>query len=99
MGSKGNEKVSNVVTGSRFGPTVSLRKRNEPSLTHLKNFGVQPFGSPVMLRDNHGPVEIQPIDKGPLGKVCSSAQPVPCGEDNFEMEFISLREKEDGKKQ
>ena len=98
MGSKGKEKVSNVVTGLRFGPTVSLRKRNGPSLTHLKNFGVQPIRSPTLLRDNLGLVEIQPIDKGPLGKVCSLAQPVPCGEDNIEMEFLSLWEKEAGRR-
>ena len=49
--------------------------------------------------DNLGLVEIQSIDKGPLGKVCSSTQPEPCGEDNIEMEFLSLREKEAGRKQ
>ena len=94
MGSKGKEKVSDVVIGLRFGPA-----RNGPSLTHLKNFGVQPIGPPALLRDNLGLVEIRSIDKGPLGKVCSSAQPEPCGEDNIEMKFLSLREKEAGRKQ
>ena len=32
-------------------------------------------------------------------KVCSSAQPEICKESNFELEFISLREKEVGRKQ
>ena len=99
MGFKGKEKVSDVVTGPQFGLAVSLRKRNGPSLTHLKNFGVQPIRPPAILRDNLGLVEIQPIDKGSLGKVCSSTQPVSCGEDNIEMEFLSLREKEAGRKQ
>ncbi|RVX15735.1 hypothetical protein CK203_005480 [Vitis vinifera] len=83
MGSKGKEKVSDVVIGLRFGPA-----RNGPSLTHLKNFGVQPIGPPALLRDNLGLVEIRSIDKGPLGKVCSSAQPEPCGEDNIEWSFL-----------
>ena len=99
MGSKGKEKVSEVEIGSRFGPAVSLRKRNGPFLTHLKDFRVQSIGPSAMLRVSHSPTEFQPTDKGPSGKVCSSVQPVFYGEDNIELEFISLREKEAGRKQ
>ena len=57
MGSKGKENVSEVEIGPQFGLAVSLRKRNEPSLTHLKDFGMQSIGPSAMLRDSHGPTE------------------------------------------
>ena len=48
MGSKGKEKVSEVEIGQRFGPAMSLRKSSGSFLTHLKDFGVQPFGPSAM---------------------------------------------------
>ena len=99
MGSEGKEKVAVVENGPPFGPSVPLRNRLGPSLTQLKAFGVQPIGPSVLLRDSHGPSKIQPTDKGLSVKVCSSAQPEFCKESNFELEFISLREKEVGRKQ
>ena len=57
MGSKGKEKVSKVEIGPRFGLAISLRKSNGPSLTHLKDFGVQSIGPSAILRDSHGPTE------------------------------------------
>ena len=99
MGSKSKEKVAVVENGPPFGPSVPLRNRLGPSLTQLKAFGVQPIGPSVLLRDSHGPSKIQPTDKGLSVKVCSSAQPEFCKESNFELEFISLREKEVGRKQ
>ena len=98
-GSKGKEKVAVVENGPPFGPSVPLRNRLGPSLTQLKAFGVQPIRPSVLLRDSHGPSEIQPTDKELSVKVCSSSQPEFCKESNFELEFISLREKEVGRKQ
>ncbi|RVW16721.1 hypothetical protein CK203_076389 [Vitis vinifera] len=98
-GSKGKEKVAVVENGPPFGPSVPLRNRLGPSLTQLKAFGVQPIRPSVLLRDSHGPSEIQPTDKELSVKVCSSSQPEFCKESNFELEFISLREKEAGRKQ
>ena len=88
-----------VEFGPRSGPDVSLRNRNGQSITHLKDFGVQPIGPSAMLRDSHGSAEFQPTDKGPSGNVCPSVQPELCKEDNFELEFISQQEKEAGRKQ
>ena len=49
---------------------------------------MQPGGPSVTRRK--GPVEVQ-FNKGPVGIL---AQPGPCGEANFELEFLSVREKE-----
>ena len=91
-GSKGKEKVLNVEIGPRLGLAVSQRKSSGPFLTHLKDFGVQPFGP--LVTNSHGPTEFQ-LTKGPLGK--SLAQPGSYGEVNFELEFLSMWEKEVGR--
>ena len=75
--------------GLRFGPAVAQRKSSGPFLTHLKDFGVQPFG--LSVTNINGPAEVQ-LNKGPLGKYL--AQSGSCGEVNIELEFLSMREKE-----
>ena len=75
--------------GLRFGPAVAQRKSSGPFLTHLKDFGVQPFG--LLVTNSNGPAEVQ-LNKGPLGKYL--AQSGSCGEVNIELDFLSMREKE-----
>ncbi|RVW53705.1 Dolichol-phosphate mannose synthase subunit 3 [Vitis vinifera] len=78
-GSKGKEKVLEEEFGPRFGPNMVQRKSSGPLLSRFKDIGEQPGGPSVKRRK--GPVE-------------SLAQPGLCGEANFELEFLSAREKE-----
>ncbi|RVW79959.1 hypothetical protein CK203_047502 [Vitis vinifera] len=58
-----------------------------------------PIRPPAILRDNLGLVEIQPIDKGPLGRFAPQPNLCPVGKTILRWSFLSLREKEAGRKQ
>ncbi|RVW45344.1 hypothetical protein CK203_104388 [Vitis vinifera] len=87
-GPKGKEKALEEETGPRLGPFLDKSKSSGLSLSCLKDFGVQPGGPSV--KKKKGSAENQP-KKGPLEALAQSGLP---GEANFELEFLSSREKE-----